>query len=171
MSIGVRTRLITPVDLTIIAYKTALGVGELTVGVLLLIPSLDLTAIFHRLTAEELREDPSDMLVGLISRNLPSLVQHRATVGLGLIVFGVVKLIAATAMWNGKEWGRYLLAVMVILLLPLDVRSAITNPSIMRFVLVILNALVAFLLVRPIRRTRPRAGNPPSVDTRSSLPP
>ncbi len=95
-------------------------------GVLLLIPSLDLTAIFHRLTAEELREDPSDMLVGLISRNLPSLVQHRATVGLGLIVFGVVKLIAATAMWNGKEWGRYLLAVMVILLLPLDVRSAIT---------------------------------------------
>jgi len=32
-------------------------------------------------------------------------------------------------------------------LLPLDVRSAITDRTIVRFVLVILNALVAFLLV------------------------
>lgn len=111
--------------------------------------------------------------MALISRHLPSLVQHRATVGLGLIAFGVVKLIAAAAMWNGKEWGRYLLAAMVVLLLPLDLRSAVTDPSIVRFVLVILNALVAFLLVRPTSRTRPRAGTlpPPASDTRFSSPP
>lgn len=170
MSTEVRTRFRTPVGLAIIAYKTALGIGELAVGVLLLIPSLDLAATFHRLTAEELREDPSDLLVALISRHLPSLVQHRATVGVGLISFGVVKLIAAVAMWNGKEWGRNLLAAMVVLLLPLDVRSAVTDPSIVRFLLVILNALVAFLLIRPIRRTRSRAGTlpPPAGDPRSS---
>lgn len=173
MSTEVRTRFRTPVGLAIIAYKTALGVGELMVGVLLLIPSLDVAAVFHRLTAEELREDPSDLLVALISRYLPSLVRNRATVGLGLIAFGVAKLIAAAAMWNGKEWGRYLLAAMVVLLLPLDVRSAVTDPSIVRFVLVILNALVAFLLVGPLSRAVPRAGTspPPAGDTRSSSPP
>ena len=170
MSTEVRTRFRTPVGLAIIAYKTALGIGELTVGVLLLIPSLDIAATFHRLTAEELREDPSDLLVALISRHLPSLVQHRATVGVGLISFGAVKLIAAVAMWNGKEWGRNLLAAIVVLLLPLDVRSAVTDPSIVRFLLVILNALVGFLLIRPIRRTRSRAGTlPPAAgDPRSS---
>jgi len=166
MSNEVRTRFRTPVGLTIIAYKTALGVGELTVGVLLLIPSLDLAATFHRLSAEELREDPSDLLVALISRHLPTLVQHRATVGVGLIAFGVGKLIAAAAMWNGKEWGRYLLAATVVLLLPLDVRSVITDPSILRFLLVILNALVVFLLIQPISRTGSRPGNlTPAGDT------
>ena len=48
-----RTRFRTPVGLAIIAYKTALGVSEWVVGVLLLIPSLDVSAMFHRLAAEE----------------------------------------------------------------------------------------------------------------------
>ncbi|MEA2498338.1 MAG: putative rane protein [Actinomycetota bacterium] len=149
-----RARFRTPVGLAIIAYKSMLGVGELLVGILLLIPSLDVSALFHRLVAEELREDPSDLLVSLFSRHLPSIIQHRPVVGLGLIAFGVGKLVAAGAMWNGKEWGRYLLAGLVVLLVPFDVRTMVTDPSVAHFLLVFLNVLVVYLLARPTFRTR-----------------
>jgi hypothetical protein len=40
------------------AYKAALGLSEILVGVLLAVPSFDPQATFARLSAEELREDP-----------------------------------------------------------------------------------------------------------------
>jgi hypothetical protein len=56
------------------AYKAALGLSEMLVGVLLAVPSFDPQATFARLSAEELREDPGDRLVALIGRHLPALL-------------------------------------------------------------------------------------------------
>jgi hypothetical protein len=92
------------------------------VGVLLAVPSLDPQATFARLSAEELREDPSDRFVALVGRHLPVLLHHRGLVAVGLVLLGLAKLVAAAAMWEGREWGGYLLAGTVALLLPLDVR-------------------------------------------------
>ena len=55
-------------------------------------------------------------------------MHHRGLVAVGLIVFGLAKLVAAAAMWEGQEWGGYLLAATVALLLPFDVRQAVTSP-------------------------------------------
>jgi hypothetical protein len=41
-------------------------------------------------------------------------------------VFGLAKLVAAAAMWEGQEWGGYLLAATVALLLPVLIRGS--NP-------------------------------------------
>jgi hypothetical protein len=72
------------------AYKAILGLSEITVGILLAVPSFDPQATFApRLSAEELREDPSDRLVALISRHLPALLLHRGPVAVGLVVFGL----------------------------------------------------------------------------------
>jgi hypothetical protein len=116
-----RTRFRRPLGVTVMAYKAILGVSEITVGVLLAIPRFDPQATFARLSAEELREDPSDRLVALISRHLPALLHHRGTIAVGLILFGLAKL-AAAAMWEGQEWGGYLLAASAALLLPFDLR-------------------------------------------------
>jgi Predicted membrane protein (DUF2127) len=99
------------------------------VGVLLAVPSFDPQATFARLSAEELREDPGDRFVALISRHLPSLLHHRGAVAVGLIGLGLAKLVAAAAMWEGQEWGGYLLAATVALLLPFDVRQALASPT------------------------------------------
>jgi hypothetical protein len=44
-------------------------------------------ATFARLSAEELREEPGDRFVALVSRHLPALLHHRGLVAAGLVLF------------------------------------------------------------------------------------
>jgi len=160
---GQRTRFRRPLGLLIIAYKAALGLSEIVVGALLAIPTFDPQATFARLSAEELREDPGDHLVALISRHLPSLLHHRGLVTVGLLLLGLAKLVAAAAMWEGKEWGGYLLATMVALLLPFDLRQAVVYPSASHVLLATANAAVLvalFLLLRGWLPGRPLRTGP-----------
>jgi uncharacterized membrane protein (DUF2068 family) len=141
----------TPLVIALITYKAVFGLGELVVGVLLLIPDINIAKTFRALTAGELREDPTDRWVALMSRHLPSLIQHRTLVAVGLLILGVLKLVAAGAMWEGHEWGRYLLLAVVAAALPLDVRQAIIHPSPGEIVLLILNVLVVIILATILR--------------------
>jgi uncharacterized membrane protein len=143
------TRFRRPPGVAVMAYKTILGLSEIVVGLLLAVPSFDPQATFARLSAEELREDPGDRIVALVSRHLPSLLHHRGLVAVGLIVFGLAKLVAAAAMWEGQEWGGYLLAATVALLLPFDVRQAVASPTASHVLLAVANAaaLAALLLL------------------------
>jgi uncharacterized membrane protein len=161
---GRRTRFRRPLGVAVMAYKAALGLSEIAVGILLAVPSFDPQATFARLSAEELREDPGDRFVALVGRRLPSLLHHRDLVAASLIVFGLAKLVAAAAMWEGQEWGGYLLAVIVALLLPLDLRQAVIDPTWSHVLLALANAaalVVLVLLVRgwpPGRPLLPRPG-------------
>jgi uncharacterized membrane protein (DUF2068 family) len=157
-----RTRFRRPLGLLIITYKAVLGLSEMVVGVLLAIPSFDPQATFARLAAGELRGDPGDHLVALVSRHLPSLLHHRGPVAVGLILLGLAKLVAAGAMWQGQEWGGYLLAATVALLLPLDLRQAVAYPTPGHLLLAVANAavlVVLLLLLRGWLPGRPLARN------------
>jgi uncharacterized membrane protein len=146
-----RTRFRRPLGLAIMAYKSILGLSEILVGVLLAVPSFDPQATFARLSAEELREDPGDRIVALVSRHLPSLLHHRGLVAVGLVVFGLAKLVAAVAMWEGQEWGGYLLAGTVALLLPFDIRLAVASPTVAHVLLAVANAAALLVLVLLLR--------------------
>jgi uncharacterized membrane protein (DUF2068 family) len=148
---GQRTRYRRPVGVAVMAYKAALGLSEMLVGLLLAVPSFDPQATFARLSAEELREDPGDPFVALVSRHLPALLHHRGSVAVGLIVLGLVKLVAAAAMWEGHEWGGYLLAATVALLLPIDVRQAVASPTAGHVLLAVANAAALAVLVLLLR--------------------
>jgi uncharacterized membrane protein len=145
------TRFRRPVGVAVMVYKAILGLSEIIVGVLLAVPSVDPEATFARLSAEELREDPGDRVVALVSRHLPALLHHRGVVAVGLIVLGLAKLVAAAAMWEGQEWGGYLLAATVVLLLPFDVRQAIASPTPGHVLLATANAAVLAVLVLLLR--------------------
>ena len=113
-------------------------------------------AAHHRGTVgEELREDPGDRFVALISRRLPALVHHRGLVAVGLVLFGLAKLVAAAAMWEGREWGGYLLAATVALLLPFDLRQAVGSPTAGHVLLAVANAAVLVVLVLLLRERLP----------------
>jgi uncharacterized membrane protein len=146
-----RTRFRRPLGVAVMAYKAALGLSEIVVGILLTMPSFDPQATFARLSAEELREDPGDRFVALVSRHLPVLLQHRGTVAVGLIVLGLAKLVAAVAMWEGHEWGGYLLAATVALLLPFDLRQAVVAPTVGHVLLAVANAAALVVLVLLLR--------------------
>jgi uncharacterized membrane protein len=141
------------------AYKAALGLSEIVVGILLAVPSFDPQATFARLSAEELREDPGDRFVALISRHLPALLHHRDQAAVGLILLGLAKLVAAAAMWEGQEWGGYLLAATVALLLPFDLRQAMVDPTPGHVLLAVANAAALAALVLLLRGWLP--GRPP----------
>jgi uncharacterized membrane protein len=151
-----RTRFRRPLGVAVMGYKAALGLSEIVVGVLLSVPSFDPQATFARLSAQELREDPGDRFVALVSRHLPALLHHRGTVAVGLIVLGLAKLVAAGAMWEGQEWGGYLLAATVALLLPFDLRQALVDPSVGHVLLAVANAAALVVLVLLLRGWLPR---------------
>lgn len=155
-----RTRFRRPLGLLIIGYKAALGLAEAVIGALLAVPSFDPQATFARLAAEELREDPGDQFVALVTRHLPSLLHHRGPVAVGLIFLGLAKLVAAGAMWEGREWGGYLLAATVALLLPLDLRQALVYPMVGHVLLAGANVAVLAGLILLLRGWVPgrRAG-------------
>ena len=146
---GQRTQFRRPLGVAVMGYKAALGLSEIVVGVLLAVPSFDPQATFARLSAEELREDPGDHMVALVTRHLPGLLHHRGLIAVGLTLFGLAKLVAAAAMWEGREWGGYLLAATVALLLPFDLRQAVIDPAIGHVLLATGNAavLVGLLLL------------------------
>jgi uncharacterized membrane protein len=146
-----RTRFRRPLGVAVMAYKAILGLSEIAVGLLLAVPSFDPQATFARLSAEELREDPGDRFVALVSRHLPALLHHRWLVAVGLVVLGLTKLVAAAAMWEGQEWGGYLLAATVALLLPFDVRQAAASPTPGHVLLAVANAAVLVVLVLLLR--------------------
>jgi uncharacterized membrane protein len=150
-----RTRFRRPLWVAVMAYKAILGLSEVIVGVLLAVPTFDPQATFARLSAEELREDPGDRFIALVSRRLPSLLHHRGLVAVGLIVLGLAKLVAAAAMWEGQEWGGYLLAATVALLLPFDLRQAVVDPTVGHILLVIANAAALAVLVLLLRGRLP----------------
>jgi uncharacterized membrane protein (DUF2068 family) len=89
--------------------------------------------------------------VALVSRHLPALLHHRGLVAVGLVVLGLAKLVAAAAMWEGQEWGGYLLAATVALLLPFDVRQAAASPTPGHVLLAVANAAVLVVLVLLLR--------------------
>jgi uncharacterized membrane protein len=152
---GRRTRFRQPVGIAVMAYKAALGLSEIVVGVLLAVPGFDPQATFARLSAGELREDPTDRFVALIGRHLPALLHHRGLVAVGLILLGLAKLVAAAAMWQGQEWGGYLLAAIVALLLPLDLRQAVASPTPVHVLLAAANAAALAALVLLLGRRLP----------------
>jgi uncharacterized membrane protein (DUF2068 family) len=152
---GQRTRFRRPLGVAVMAYKAAPGLSEILVGVLLAIPSFDPQATFARLSAEELREDPGDRFVALVSRHLPALLHHRGLVAVGLVLLGLAKLVAAAAMWEGREWGGYLLAGTVALLLPFDIRQAVASPTGGHVLLAVANAAVLVMLVLLLRGRLP----------------
>jgi uncharacterized membrane protein len=146
-----RTRFRRPLGVAVMAYKAALGLSEIVVGILLAVPRFDPQATFARLSAEELREDPGDRFVALIGRHLPALLHHRGLVAVGLIVLGLAKLVAAAAMWEGQEWGGYLLAATVALLLPFDLRQAVASPTAGHVLLAVANTAALAVLVLLLR--------------------
>src|SRR5829696_7504114 len=146
-----RTRFRRPLGVAIMLYKATLGLSEILVGTLLAFPGFDPQATFARLSAEELREDPGDRFVALVTRHLPSLLHHRGLVAVGLITLGLAKLVAAAAMWEDHEWRGYLLAATVTLLLPFDLRQAVADPTWGHVLLAVANAAALAVLVLLLR--------------------
>jgi hypothetical protein len=87
------------------------------------------------------------------------------------VLLGLAKLAAAAAMWEGQEWGGYLLAGTVALLLPFDLRQAVVDPTWSHVLLTMANATALVVLVLLVRGWPPVGHSSPdsTADRRCAL--
>ena len=58
-------------------------------------------------------------------------------------------------MWEGHEWGGYLLAATVALLLPFDLRQAVVDPTLGHILLAVANTAALAVLVLLLQGSLP----------------
>jgi uncharacterized membrane protein (DUF2068 family) len=86
---------------------------------------------------------------------------HRGQVAVGLGLLGLAKLVAAAPMWQGQEWGGYLLtATVALLLLPFDLRQAVADPTVAHVLPAAANSAALVVLVRLVRDWLPGRPRP-----------
>lgn len=139
-----------------VALKGLDGLGELVLGFpLLFLSHAQIASLAHSVTAEELTEDPHDLLANLLLKGAAH-AGHGALlfVGLYLLLHGVVKLAIVVALIWGKErlypWAIVALAVFAVF----QVVEFVLHPSVSVALLTVLDIVIIVLTWREWRQHR-----------------
>lgn len=130
----------------IIVYKFILGVLELIMGLALLIYGSKIFDLYYDLR-DDLLENSQIILVNLLEKLLPFILEHKGFIILLLLLLGITKIVGAIGFYYRKRWGFDLLIGLTFLLLPFDLVDLIRHPTLGRLSYFILNILIALYLV------------------------
>ncbi|MBI3559803.1 DUF2127 domain-containing protein [Candidatus Gottesmanbacteria bacterium] len=131
----------------IIAYKLLFGLAEFLLGAGITFFG---RAVFHwyRIyAAQELSEDPHDLLVRLTEGIIPNVLAHHAFFALYLTLLGSIKIAGAIGLIYKQNWGVDLLVGLTLLMLPFQLFQLARNPSITVFLYILIGLLIAMYLV------------------------
>lgn len=131
----------------IIFYKFISGSIELFLGLGTIFFSQQIFKLYQHFKASELLEDPHDLVVSLIEKVLPYLLEHRVYIVFFLTLFGLIKISGAIGLVYRKHWGLDLLVGFTIFLLPFTSYSLLANPSLSKFIYLTIDILIALYLV------------------------
>ncbi len=131
----------------IIVYKFVLGLIELLMGLGIIFFSDQIVEIYINLTTKELIEDPNDLLLGILQKIFPYLLEHRGWVVVILIALGIVKIVSTVGLAYRKHWGLDLLVGLTVSLLPFQTYNLIVHPSLLKTIFFLINILIALYLV------------------------
>lgn len=151
-----RERVLDLVFLVGVLFKGLDGLVELVGGVLLLFATpATLLSAANRVTAEELSEDPHDLLANLIVHGAAHLHGGGVTfVAAYLLLHGVVKLAIVVALLVGSRrvypWAMAALGAFLIF----QLYELVTKPSLGVAVLTVFDAVIIWLTWREWRRGR-----------------
>ncbi len=131
----------------IIIYKFILGVLELILGLGVWIFGDRVLAFFTNYKAQELSDDPHDLLVTLLEKIIPFILEHKGYIIIILLLLGIVKIVGSIGLFYKKHWGLDLLVGLTVFLLPLDLYELFLHPTWPNLVYFIINILIALYLV------------------------
>ena len=142
--------------MTLLAIEKSIGAVFFLVATafLIFLGARGITHPLQSLFAEELREDPHDLLATLLIGFLPQ-VSRSALLTLALIsaAYLVLHVIEATGLWSGQLWVEYLVLVETAAFLPYEVYEIARGATWFRLAIFIMNLLIVYYLAR--RRLRP----------------
>jgi uncharacterized membrane protein (DUF2068 family) len=145
--------------------KKSLGIQLLTVeksmGALFFLSAtvvlfvLDVRGITHpiqSLFAEELQEDPHDLVANLLVRLVPQ-VSRTALLTLALIsaAYFVLHIVEAAGLWLGRTWVEYLVLIETAAFLPYEAYDIARQLTWFRFAILLVNvSIVSYLAGRRV---------------------
>ena len=147
----------------IVAYKLLFGLLEFLLGMGITLFGQAALHLYRVVTAQELSEDPHDVLVRLTEHVIPNLLTHSSFIALYLILLGAAKIAGAIGLIYKQNWGVDLLVGLTFIMLPFQIIRLIIHPSLPDFLYIVTGLLIALYLVnfRPhewARRIAQRAG-------------
>lgn len=100
-----------------------------------------------------------DLPVGYIQHNLERFLDwisgpgsHRVQIlGGGLFTYATLFLVEGVGLWQQRRWAEWLTVVATGTLIPLEIYECVTHPTLIPFVLLVVNLLVVWLLAKRIR--------------------
>ncbi len=131
----------------IIAYKFVLGLVESFSGIALVVWGQSAYALYQTFIAQELTEDPHDILANLTEKILPSLMAQHTSLAAYLMILGVAKLAGAVGLIYQQNWGVDLLVSLTVVMLPFQVVSLALHPAVFDIIYLLVGLLIALYLV------------------------
>jgi uncharacterized membrane protein (DUF2068 family) len=84
--------------------------------------------------------------------------RHLALTVVALALDGLLTSVEAWSLWRGYAWGAWLVVIATASLIPFDIWELVREPRMGRFLLVIVNGMIAVYLTGRARRERTRVG-------------
>jgi hypothetical protein len=100
-----------------------------------------------------------DLPVGYIQHNLERFVEwisgpgtHRVQLlGAGLFSYAALFLVEGVGLWQQRRWAEWLTVVATGALVPLEIYECVTHPTLIPFILLIVNVAVVWLLAKRLQ--------------------
>lgn len=131
----------------IIFYKFLLGLIETLFGISIFIFGKYIAHIYLYYAAQELSEDPHDILVHLTEGIIPQLFSHNWYIVFYLLLLGGAKMAGAIGLLYKKNWGVDLLVGLTTILLPFQLYNLVVHPSFLDFMYIVVGLFIALYLI------------------------
>ena len=135
------------VSLIVAIYKLLSGIVELLLGISILFFGRNISRVYTGYKLRELLEDPHDQFIVLVQKIIPTLAQYHLYFMISLLIFGIVKIIAAIGLFYDEEWGLDLLIIFFFLFLPYDSITFFSHPSVLKTLYFFVNVFITMYLI------------------------
>lgn len=131
----------------IIAYEFILGLFELLLGLGIGVGSRQILLLYTTIKSHELLEDPDDLLISIMEKIFPYILEYKGYIVLILVVLGLIKIAIAVGLYFKKDWGVDLLIVITVLIIPFDLYNLVVHSSFAQGIYLIINIFIILFLV------------------------
>jgi uncharacterized membrane protein (DUF2068 family) len=77
---------------------------------------------------------------------------HAETIALGAMAYAGLFAVEAFGLWRGRRWAEWLTVIATSSLVPIEIYEVLHRPGIIKVIVIAVNLLVVWILVRALRR-------------------
>lgn len=127
-------------------YEIVTGIFQTILGLGLLVFGDELYGLYISLLGLELINS-REYLENILTIFFPFLIQHHIALAILLLGLGLVKTVSGWAIYKDLEWGKLLLVLFLLFLIPTDIFSLVQKFTIYKLLFLFLDCLIILIIV------------------------